>query len=492
MGCSQVTGTLADAVAAAYLTSSTSNQATTVSALLAGEPTDLGLVTLAAEVAVAVSAAMDSDGGTTRLVTFDATEPVLALLDAGKLVAAIDQQPFLQGFLPVLFMTTFKTSLMKAENSRLKTGPKLLTTRPAAPSHVHDGDFTLKVVTQGKGGNSFWDVVYLGAVQAAADMGIQLDLTSMCNPNYAGDDPTAMAAYITEALALPASQHPAGIIVSIPNADILGPPIAAAILEDVQVVSLNSGYDSAASLGALLHVGQTDFEAGEMAGWFFANKGGTAGLCLNDEPENPRMVQRCRGFKAALAANRLPTFEDETYGVCSDAAYGVCSVAAQTSKADCIAVDGASWGRGTKAGCEGVGGAWAVDGQTLIGSNSELNLQTITPVLINNPTIDSVLVCGQSKAAQAVEVVRDVAASGHEARTIMVGTFDYGPMVGAMIMADELMFGIHQQPYYQPVLVLAWTLSSIFAGFDASNNCRRLASGKLGASAVSYFPQIMA
>ena len=61
-------------------------------------------------------------------------------------------------------------------------------------------------------------------------MGIQLDLTSMCDPNYAGDDPTAMAAYITEALALPASQQPAGIIVSIPNADILGPPIAAAIV----------------------------------------------------------------------------------------------------------------------------------------------------------------------------------------------------------------------------------------------------------------------
>lgn len=73
-----------------------------------------------------------------------------------------------------------------------------------------------------------------------------------------------MAAYINAAI--DASSKPDGFMVSIPNAAILGPAIKKSVAAGIPVVSLNSGYGSAGSLGALTHVGQTEFEAGEMAG----------------------------------------------------------------------------------------------------------------------------------------------------------------------------------------------------------------------------------
>ena len=73
----------------------------------------------------------------------------------------------------------------------------------------------------------------------------------------------------------------------------------------VPVISLNSGYNVAAKLGALTHVGQTEYEAGEMAGQFFINRGVKSGLCLVHEQDNSGHHQRCGGFKAALTSKGL-------------------------------------------------------------------------------------------------------------------------------------------------------------------------------------------
>ena len=401
LGGTIVTGTYADAVATAFGTISSSSQSNALRDLLQNTDVD-GLVTLSAEVAIQASTVIAAEDTTVKLATFDATEDVLTLLDAGTLVTAVDQQPFLQGFLPVLFMTTFKTSLMKAENSKLKSGPVLLSTRPAPTLFAAGSDVTLKAITHGSGGDNFWDVVYLGALQAADDMGITLDLSAMCDSGYAGNDPAVMAGLIDATLSQ--SDVPAGILVSIPNADVLNASLSAAVANNVAVVSLNSGYDSAGALGALLHVGQTEYEAGEMAGNFFINNGGTSGLCLNYEPDNAGMVQRCTGFRAALVAAGLPVIDQ------------------------------------------------------LITFDTDANIIAITPTLRDNPGIDSVLVCGQSAAAEAVAVVENVKTlAGHGSRTIMVGTFDYGPAVGTMITNNQLLFGIHQQQYYQgyvPVVIL--------------------------------------
>jgi hypothetical protein len=178
------------------------------------------------------------------------------MLSGDWLILAVDQQPFLQSFLLVLFMTTFKTSLMKAENTKLKTGPYLLSdpTANAPYTNYWLADIVMKAETHGQGGDGFWDVVYLGALQAAADMGVTLDMTDVCSPEFSvvGNSDLAdeaMRDYIMAALA--SASPPAGFLVSIPDATNLGPPLQATHGAGVAVVSLNSGHGPAGNLGAL-------------------------------------------------------------------------------------------------------------------------------------------------------------------------------------------------------------------------------------------------
>ena len=52
------------------------------------------------------------------------------------------------------------------------------------------------------------------------------------------------------------------------------------------MISMNSGSDVAADLGALLHVGQSEYDAGVAAGQRLAEMGGTKGICVNQEVGN--------------------------------------------------------------------------------------------------------------------------------------------------------------------------------------------------------------
>ena len=65
--------------------------------------------------------------GKTRLGTFDLSPIVLQALDQKKMEFAIDQQQFLQGYLPVVFLNSYiKYGLLAATNS-VPTGPAFIT-----------------------------------------------------------------------------------------------------------------------------------------------------------------------------------------------------------------------------------------------------------------------------------------------------------------------------------------------------------------------------
>jgi simple sugar transport system substrate-binding protein len=394
------------AVNEAYRTSTGREAA--IQALLGVAGLDV-VVTLAADVAITVNDVIQAEGSSVGLATFDVHAPndeINTMLSNGQLILAVDQQPFLQGFLPIMFMTTFKTSLMKAENTKLKTGPSLLTDAAAvAPYANYDlADIVMKAETHGQGGDGFWDVVYLGALQAAADMGVTLDMTDMCSPEFSivgnGDlADEAMRDYIMAALA--SATPPAGFLVSIPDATTLRPPLEAAQAAGVAVVSLNSGYESAGSLGALTHVGMTEYEAGKMAGDYFVNRGHVSGLCLNHEPANNAIIQRCAGFEQAF----------------------------------------------TDAGLAYVN----VDGST--SSTASDNQAHLVTQLNANPSVDCVLIGGQSAKGYVVGAIEAVGRQD----TIKAGTFDYSTDVGDLVTQGKLEFGIHQQQYYQgyvPVVLL--------------------------------------
>jgi simple sugar transport system substrate-binding protein len=150
------------------------------------------------------------------------------------------------------------------------------------------------MITHTQGTDPFWPVVEKGGRDAAAAVGATLEY----NFDVSGDM-AAMAALIETA----AASEPDGIIVSLPDAAALGPAIKSAVADGIPVITMNSGLESSAELGALMHVGQPERLAGEAAGARAASEGVTNGLCLNQEAFNTALVDRCSGYFAGLGGD---------------------------------------------------------------------------------------------------------------------------------------------------------------------------------------------
>ncbi|MGO4706296.1 sugar ABC transporter substrate-binding protein [Microvirga sp. 2MCAF38] len=143
------------------------------------------------------------------------------------------------------------------------------------------------VVSHGQANDPFWSVVKNGVAAAGKDMNVQVDYRA---PETF--DMVAMGQLIDAAV----NQKPAGLIVSIPDASALGPSIKKAVAAGIPVISMNSGSDVSKGLGALLHVGQDEADAGKIAGAKLKEMGGKVGLCVNHEVGNVSLDLRCKGF----------------------------------------------------------------------------------------------------------------------------------------------------------------------------------------------------
>lgn len=161
------------------------------------------------------------------------------------------------------------------------------------------------VVAHGQANDPFWSVVKNGAAKAGEHTGATVDFRS---PEVF--DMVAMGQLIDAAV----NQQPDGLVVSIPDADALGPSIQRAVEAGIPVISMNSGSDVAADLGALLHVGQSEYDAGVAAGQRLAEMGGTKGICVNQEVGNVSLDQRCDGFAKGFGhpVTVVPTANDPT------------------------------------------------------------------------------------------------------------------------------------------------------------------------------------
>ena len=161
------------------------------------------------------------------------------------------------------------------------------------------------VVAHGQANDPFWSVVKNGVEEAARDTGINVEYRS---PETF--DMVAMSQLIDAAV----NQEPDGLVVSIPDADALGPSIERAVAAGIPVISINSGSDVSKGLGALLHVGQDEYDAGLAAGQLLAGLGGSKGLCVNQEVGNVALDLRCQGFADGFGGNVtvLPTTNDPT------------------------------------------------------------------------------------------------------------------------------------------------------------------------------------
>src|SRR6266508_3422200 len=105
--------------------------------------------------------------------------------------------------------------------------------------------FKFAVVTHGQASDPFWSVVKNGVDQAAKDEGVTVSYQA---PGTF--DMVAMSRLIDAAVA----SKPDGLVVSIPDANALGPSIKKAVAAGIPVVSINSGSDVFRKTGGAVKV----------------------------------------------------------------------------------------------------------------------------------------------------------------------------------------------------------------------------------------------
>ena len=157
------------------------------------------------------------------------------------------------------------------------------------------------MITHGEGKDPFWPVVQKGGEDAARHVGA--DFEYIFNPS---GDMGDMAKSITAA----AATQPDGIVVSLPDPDALGQAIKDAVAAGIPVITMNSGLESSKDVGALMHVGQPEFLAGQSAGARAKAEGATKGLCFIQEAYNTALNDRCNGYGESVPMNMIDVSND--------------------------------------------------------------------------------------------------------------------------------------------------------------------------------------
>ncbi len=253
---------------------------------------------------------------------------------------------------------------------------------------VSQRDFRFVVVSHGQSSDPFWSVAANGVNAAADDMGVTVEYQA---PGTF--DMVEMSQIIDAAVA----SQPDGIVVTIPDAAALADSIQAAVAAGIPVISMNSGSDDFADLGVLVHVGQTEYEAGLIAGGRMAAAGVTDAICINQEVGNTALDDRCQGFEDGLG-EEVPV----------------------------IPVDLAD-PTGTQ--------------------------ETVAGALQANAGINGILTLGPTGAAPTLAALRD----GGQIGSVQLATFDLGPEVLQAIVDGDMLFAIDQAQYlqgYLPIVLL--------------------------------------
>ena len=235
--------------------------------------------------------------------------------------------------------------------------------------------------------SSFWGVVETGAKDAAAAVGVELK-------SGGSNDPAVQAQLIETYLADGVN----GVIVSLANPDAMKDAVMKATDAGIPVITINSGVDVYKELGAITHVGQTEFVAGQGAGEQFDAAGAAKVMCVIHEEGNIGLEERCDGLADSFSG------EVERFNV---ATTGVRDIA------------------GT--------------------------LASIQDKLIADADIDAILTLNPNIADAAMQAIEAVGGSQK------LATFDLSPDVLEAIEAGTMMFAIDQQQYlqgYLPVIFL--------------------------------------
>lgn len=275
----------------------------------------------------------------------------------------------------------------------MKTGFKLLALSVSLVavmgSAQAEGRYVL--ISHAPDSDSWWNTIKNSIKQAGEDYGVTVDYRNPPNGDLAD-----MARLIEQATA----QNYDGVITTIADFNVLKNAMRKVTDKKIPLITINSGtIEQSEKLGAVMHVGQPEYEAGKGAGERAKAAGIKSFLCVNHYATNPASFDRCRGFAEAIGAD----FKASTVDVGDD--------------------------------------------PTTIESK-------VSAYLRQNPKTEAVLTLGPTSAHPTLKALEKNGMKGK----IWFATFDLSDQISRGIKDGSIQFGIDQQPYLQgyiPVAVLA-------------------------------------
>jgi simple sugar transport system substrate-binding protein len=247
------------------------------------------------------------------------------------------------------------------------------------------------LVSHAPDSDSWWNTIKNAIKQAGEDFGVTVDYRNPSN-----GDLSDMARLIEQASA----RNYEGVVASIADFDVLKKPMAQVIAKKIPLITINSGTTAQSEqLGAIMHVGQPEYDAGKAAGQRAKAAGVKSFLCVNHYATNPASFERCKGFADALGVDYQKATLDS-------------------------------------------------------GDDPPTVESKVSAFLRKNPTTGAVLTLGPSSAHPTLKAIAKLGLKGK----IFMATFDLSPEISAGIKDGTVAFAIDQQPYLQgyiPVAVLA-------------------------------------
>jgi len=257
------------------------------------------------------------------------------------------------------------------------------------------------LVSHAPDSDSWWNTIKNGIALAGKQVGAEVEYR---NP------PTGDIADMARIIEQAAASNPDGIITTLADFDVLKGPIKAAVDQGIDVIIMNTGTpEQAREVGALMYVGQPEYDAGLAAGIRAKGEGVTQFLCVNHAIQQPTVGERCRGYADGLGVDLGNSMMDS-------------------------------------------------------GTDPAEIKNKVLAYLSANPKTNGILTLGPVSADPTIAALNENGMAGE----IHFGTFDLGEEIVKGIKGGTIKWGIDQQPFlqaYMPVVILAnWDRYGVLPG----------------------------
>ncbi len=231
-------------------------------------------------------------------ITFDLTPEVEVKIKDGTTIAAVDQQPFLQGYGAVVYLVLRIEKGISPALPVSATGPGFITADLLGTAADPEKPLNLIMVQHALcAWDAFWCTVEDGIMTAAEDMGV--DVTVLGPDKF---DLEKTASLIEQAIAA----QPDGIGLTVTDPVLFKEPITKALDAGIPVLAYNAGSGPVVDgIPYMTYLGMDEYQGGYLSGLRLISAGGTQGVCINHQVGHAGLDARCRGLLDAFEESGL-------------------------------------------------------------------------------------------------------------------------------------------------------------------------------------------